>query len=61
MAAPEGAAKFREETPRKGWRHKRREVIHAALQQYGLLASMRQVQILGNIAKKPSISAAFRT
>lgn len=59
MAAPEGAAKFREETPRKGWQHKRQEVPYAALQQYGPLARLRQVQILGKFRKKPAFLRHF--
>jgi hypothetical protein len=59
-AAPEGAAKFREETPRKGRRHNKREVGHAALQQYGLLTPSLQVQNFGISSQKSSISAPFR-
>ncbi len=40
-AAPEGAAKFREETPRKG-RGFAEKVRNAALQQYGTLAGRKQ-------------------
>jgi hypothetical protein len=59
-AAPGGAAKFREETPRKGRRHNKREVSHTALQQYGLLPALLQVQNFGISSQKPSISAPFR-
>ena len=51
---------FREETPRKGRRHNKREVSHAALQQYGLETSWRQVQKIRSKSKKSSISRAFR-
>jgi hypothetical protein len=60
MAAPEGAAKFREETPRKGRRHNKREVGHTALQQYGPLTPFLQVQNFGISSQKSSISAPFR-
>jgi hypothetical protein len=40
-AAAEAAAKFREETPRKGWRYRKRDI---ALQQYGTQTQHRKAE-----------------
>jgi hypothetical protein len=58
-AAPEGAAKFREETPRTGSRHKQREVSHTALQQYGPRQGLPQAQLLNQIRIKTEHFSQF--